>query len=239
MESSDGLLLSAVERKAYELDPSRWVDAPRGVEFVLVDPQNDLEIDTQSSLGAGGFGRVLKALFKRGGGSTGAHEHVTVAVKMLFASTKVTDDLLKSFYVEAYQLSPLVHPNVVHLHGACCRPPHLCLVQELAELGRCAASQALAPPRPPTRPPPRRSHRGQAPPRRSGTRRSGCCDPLRPTPAARHGSWDAASPQWCSLYCSRCPGPHPHLASPLTRLPACAHLYTAWTRCWPARRWRG
>jgi Protein tyrosine and serine/threonine kinase len=130
---------SEVERKAYELDPTRWVDAPRVREFVHIDPQADLEIDTQSALGTGGFGRCMKALLKRGGGSTGAYEHVNVAVKMLFASTKVTEDLLKTFYVEAYQMSQLVHPNVVLLHGACCRPPHLVLVQELAELGRCAA----------------------------------------------------------------------------------------------------
>ena len=128
---------SEVERKAYELDPTRWVDAPRVREFVHIDPQADLEIDTQSALGSGGFGRCMKALLKRGGGSTGAYEHVNVAVKMLFASTKVTEDLLKTFYVEAYQMSQLVHPNVVLLHGACCRPPHLVLVQELAELGRC------------------------------------------------------------------------------------------------------
>jgi hypothetical protein len=134
-------------------------------QFVLVDPQHDLEIDTQSSLGAGGFGRVLKALFKRGGGSTGAFEHVTVAVKMLFASTKVTDDLLKTFYVEAYQLSQLVHPNVVHLYGSCCRPPHLCLVQELAELGRCA-TQALAPCTPPHRHTRAPQRAGKATPRR-------------------------------------------------------------------------
>jgi len=107
-------------------------------EFVLVDPQADLEIDTTSALGSGGFGRVMKALLKRGGGSTGAYEHEVVAVKMLFASNKLSEELLKTFYVEAYQMSQLVHPNIVHLHGACIRPPHLCLVQELAELSRRA-----------------------------------------------------------------------------------------------------
>jgi len=129
---------TALERRAYELDPAQWVDqdALRVRDFVLVDPQNDLVIDTQSALGSGGFGRVLSALFKRGGGSTGAYEHETVAVKMLFASSKLPDELLKTFHVESYVMSQLVHPNVVTLLGACIRTPHLCLVQELAELGR-------------------------------------------------------------------------------------------------------
>lgn len=198
MEAGGDGLLTAVERKAYQLDPSRWVDAPRVTQFVLVDPQNDLEIDTQSSLGAGGFGRVLKALFKRGGGSTGAHEHVTVAVKMLFASTKVTDDLLKTFYVEAYQLSQLVHPNVVHLYGSCCRPPHLCLVQELAELGRCAPTgpKRSAFSHRPTR---ARQRTGKATARRSSCSWSWSAGSLGGPLSRWHGSWDAA----CSVLFSQ------------------------------------
>lgn len=137
---------TALERRAYELDPAQWVDqdALRVRDFVLVDPQNDLVIDTQSALGSGGFGRVMSSVLKRGGGSTGAYEHETVAVKMLFASNKLNEELLKSFYVEAYQMSQLVHPNIVHLHGACIRPPHLCLVQELAKLGRCGPGTGAA-----------------------------------------------------------------------------------------------
>jgi hypothetical protein len=133
-----------LERKVYELDPNQWVDAVRVRDFVLVDPQADLEIDTTSALGSGGFGRVMVATLKRGGGSTGAYEHETVAVKMLFASNKLSEELLKTFYVEAYQMSQLVHPNIVHLYGACIRPPHLCLVQELAELGRCGRAARSA-----------------------------------------------------------------------------------------------
>jgi hypothetical protein len=111
-------------------------------EFVLIDPQADLEIDTSTILGAGGFGRTMTALFKRGGGSTGAYEHETVAVKMMFASSKLPDELLNSFHAEAYTMSQLRHPNVVHLFGACIRQPHLCLVQELSELGRCVCCGA-------------------------------------------------------------------------------------------------
>jgi hypothetical protein len=120
----------------------KFDDKARAREFVLIDPQADLEIDTSSVLGAGGFGRTMRALFKRGGGSTGAYEHETVAVKMMFCSTKLSEELLKSFHLEAFTLSQYEHRNIVHLFGACIRPPHLCLVQELAEMGRCAALRA-------------------------------------------------------------------------------------------------
>ena len=123
-------------------EAGKYDDRARAREFVLIDPQADLEIDTSSVLGAGGFGRTMRALFKRGGGSTGAYEHETVAVKMMFCSTKLSEKLLKSFHIEAYVLSQHEHRNIVHLFGACVRPPHLCLVQELAEMGRCAALQA-------------------------------------------------------------------------------------------------
>ena len=155
-------------------------------EWLLVDPQNDLEIDTRTVrggspgsapprapalspravitaagagsprpaplrwparvtgsaltpaqvLGAGGFGRTLKAVFKRGGGSTGAYVHEEVAVKMLFCSTKLPEELLHCFHMDAYFMAQLSHRNVLRLYGACIRQPHLCLVQELAELGR-------------------------------------------------------------------------------------------------------
>lgn len=159
--------------------------ARRPREWLLVDPQNDLEIDSRTVreglrprgaglracgisagppaaagaaarphwparvvvapaaepplaqlLGAGGFGRTLKATFKRGGGSTGAYVHEEVAVKMLFCSTKLPEELLHSFHMDAYFLAQLSHRNVLRLYGACIRQPHLCLVQELAELGR-------------------------------------------------------------------------------------------------------
>jgi hypothetical protein len=121
----------ARERVLYE-------DTGRSREFVLIDPQADLEIDTATLLGSGGFGRTMTALFKRGGGSTGAYEHETVAVKMMFCSTKLPEEMLRAFHAEAYGMSQLHHRNIVHMFGACIRPPHLCLVQELAELGRCA-----------------------------------------------------------------------------------------------------
>ena len=124
--------------RAYMQDPTRWRDKPNARPFVIVDPQADLEIDTESALGSGGFGRTMKCVLKRGGGSTGAYEHSTVAVKMLFASNKLSEEMLKSFYVDAYQMSQLVHPNIVPLIAACVRPPHLVLVQELVELGRYA-----------------------------------------------------------------------------------------------------
>ena len=125
-------------QRAYRHDPTRWKDKPTARRFVIVDPQADLEIDTESVLGSGGFGRTMKCVLKRGGGSTGAYEHSTVAVKMLFASNKLSEELLKSFYVDAYQMSQLVHPNIMPLLAACVRPPHLVLVQELVELGRHA-----------------------------------------------------------------------------------------------------
>ena len=123
-------------------EEAKYDDKARAREFVLIDPQADLEIDTSSVLGAGGFGRTMRALFKRGGGSTGAYEHETVAVKMMFCSTKLSEELLRSFHVEAYALAQHEHRNIVHLFGACIRPPHLCLVQELAEMGRCACACA-------------------------------------------------------------------------------------------------
>ena len=139
-----------------------YEDRVRAREFVLIDPQADLEIDTSAVLGAGGFGRTMRALFKRGGGSTGAYEHETVAVKMMFCSTKVSEELLRSFHKDAYELAQHEHRNIVHLFGACIRPPHLCLVQELAEMGRRV-------PRPPAG---RAPHRGpRAAPRGAGADR--------------------------------------------------------------------
>ena len=76
----------------------------------------------------------MRATWKAGP-HRGATIDESVALKMLFVSKSIPEYVLKDFHVEAIAMAQLEHPNITRLLGACIRPPHLSLVQELAPYG--------------------------------------------------------------------------------------------------------
>lgn len=113
--------------------------------------QADLDIETDAVLGLGGFGRVMRATWKACA-HRGAAEDDSIALKMLFVAKTLPEELLKSFEVEALAMAAMRHRNIIQLYGACVRPPHLCLMQELAPYGRRAPLPTSAPARAPACP---------------------------------------------------------------------------------------
>lgn len=94
----------------------------------------------------------MRATWKAGA-HRGADEDDCVAMKMLFVSKTLPEELIKSFEIEALGMASMKHPNLVTLYGASARIPHLCLMQELAPYGRCVSLLSLPAARLPAQPP--------------------------------------------------------------------------------------
>ena len=58
-----------------------------------------------------------------------------VAVKVMLASSGDHASELESFRQEVQVLSGLQHERIICLLGACLAPPHICIVEELADAG--------------------------------------------------------------------------------------------------------
>jgi hypothetical protein len=84
------------------------------------------ELDMGQQLGAGGFGQVYQAVWKG----------TDVAVKVVPAGdVQQGKAVCKTFKHEVRVMRELRHPNVVLFMAACTKPPRLCIVMELMELG--------------------------------------------------------------------------------------------------------
>ncbi|XP_059616737.1 mitogen-activated protein kinase kinase kinase 7 [Phlebotomus argentipes] len=86
----------------------------------FVEEVNFAEINHLAIVGKGSFGTVYKAKWRDN----------YVAVKYIENESE-----RNAFAVEVRQLSRVAHPNIVALHGACTKKPHVCLVMEYAEGG--------------------------------------------------------------------------------------------------------
>jgi hypothetical protein len=85
------------------------------------------ELDMGQELGSGGFGQVYQAMWKG----------TDVAVKVVPAGNVQQQGkaVCKTFKHEVRVMRELRHPNVVLFMAACTKPPRLCIVMELMELG--------------------------------------------------------------------------------------------------------
>ena len=82
------------------------------------------ELEMGMQLGAGGFGEVYRAVWKG----------TDVAVKALSAHNAVKA-AWDNFKKEVSVITALRHPNVVLFMAASTKPPKMCIVMELMELG--------------------------------------------------------------------------------------------------------
>ncbi|CAL5219257.1 g1053 [Coccomyxa viridis] len=83
------------------------------------------DVVLETKIGAGAFGNVYKATWKGR----------AVAVKVMLASHGEHAGELESFRQEVQVLSGLQHERIICLLGACLAPPHICIVEELANAG--------------------------------------------------------------------------------------------------------
>jgi serine/threonine protein kinase len=87
-----------------------------------IDFANQIILDER--IGSGAFGSVYR----------GKWQGAPVAVKVMQSQAFADDDgSYESFQQEVKVLSGLQHDRIVCLLGACLVPPHVCLVEELAE----------------------------------------------------------------------------------------------------------
>jgi hypothetical protein len=85
------------------------------------------ELDMGPQLGAGGFGQVYQAVWKG--------TDVAVKVVPVGEGQQQAKAVCQTFKHEVRVMRELRHPNVVLFMAACTKPPRLCIVMELMELG--------------------------------------------------------------------------------------------------------
>ncbi len=85
------------------------------------------ELDMGQQLGAGGFGQVYQAVWKG--------TDVAVKVVPVGEDQQQVKTVCQTFKHEVRVMRELRHPNVVLFMAACTKPPRLCIVMELMELG--------------------------------------------------------------------------------------------------------
>jgi hypothetical protein len=97
-------------------------DEMKGMSSFKVDM--DADVVFSQKLGAGGFGIVYLATYRR----------ETVAVKQLIAE-KINDETLQRFKAEIVLLTQLHHPNICQIIAAAWEAPHLAIILEFAASG--------------------------------------------------------------------------------------------------------